>query len=289
MRRAWSAGVTHSGKFFLPHEVFELELVQGAQLVYIYLVCRKSQRHSADNLSCSVISKAVGLCEKTVHTHLRALAGAGLIQVESYGREFSYALCPIWDKVRKSRNTMSLTRSISWMLTKQKWLTGEVFDALFPLPNDVFQLGLKGGDLLVYIYLQYQKGVRSGQCWPSYSTIGAAVGMSRKTVRKHVCALVDKGLMQTENTTVRWEDGHVYNGNLLYTLTPIQQVMKEREDELLAGLKLAAAQRKWDQKVAAMAPGLNVPSGKNYSAVISKGTPGAGARIGPVCGGSGSP
>lgn len=47
---------------------------------------------------------------------------------------------------------------------KQKWITGEVFEAVFPLPNEVFQLGLKAGDLLVCIYLQYQKGVRSGQC-----------------------------------------------------------------------------------------------------------------------------
>ncbi len=35
---------------------------------------------------------------------------------------------------------------------------------MFPLPNEVFQLGLKVDDLLVYLYLQYQKGVRSSQC-----------------------------------------------------------------------------------------------------------------------------
>ena len=108
---------------------------------------------------------------------------------------------------------------------KQEWITGEVFKAVFPLPNEVFQLGLKAGDLLVYIYLQYQKGVRSGQCWPSYTTIGKAVGMSRKTVQKHICALVDKGLIQTENTTVRWIDGRPCNGNLLYTVTPVGQVL----------------------------------------------------------------
>ena len=130
---------------------------------------------------------------------------------------------------------------------KQKWITGEVFETVFPLPNEVFQLGLKAGDLLVYIYLQYQKGVRSGQCWPSYATIGKAVGMSRKTVQKHIGALVDKGLVQTEETTIRRKNGLVYNGSLLYTLKPIQQVMREREKELLAELKLAEAQRKWAQ------------------------------------------
>ena len=131
---------------------------------------------------------------------------------------------------------------------KQTWLTGEVFNAVFPLPNEVFQLGLKAGDLLVYIYLQYQKGARSGQCWPSYATIGKAVGMSRKTVQKHIGALVDKGLVQTEETTIRRKNGLVYNGSLLYTLKPIRQVMREREKELLAELKVAEAQRKWAQR-----------------------------------------
>ena len=131
---------------------------------------------------------------------------------------------------------------------KQAWLTGEVFNAVFLLPNEVFQLGLKAGDLLVYIYLQYQKGVRSGQCWPSYATIGKAVGMSRKTVQKHIGVLVGKGLIQTEETTIRRKNGFVYNASLLYTLKPIQQVMREREEEFLAELKLAEAQRKWAQR-----------------------------------------
>ena len=131
---------------------------------------------------------------------------------------------------------------------KQEWITGEVFKAVFPLPKAVFQLGLKAGDLLVYIYLQYRKGARSGQCWPSYATIGRAVGMSRKTVQKHIGALVDKGLVQPEETTIRRKNGFVYNGSLLYTLKPIQQVIRQHEKEILAELKLAEAQRKWDQR-----------------------------------------
>ena len=131
---------------------------------------------------------------------------------------------------------------------KQEWITGEVFEAVFPLPNEVFQLGLKAGDLLVYIYLQYQKGVQSRQCYPSYATIGAAVGMTRKTVQKHVWSLVNKSLIQTESTTVRRKDGRTCNGNLLYTITPIGQVLKEREKELLAQLKVAGVQRKWAQR-----------------------------------------
>ena len=68
----------------------------------------------------------------------------------------------------------------------------------FPLPNDVFQLGLKSGELLVYIYLQHQKGAHGDQCWPSYSTIGEAVRMSRKTVQKYIGTLIDKELVRAE-------------------------------------------------------------------------------------------
>ena len=141
-----------------------------------------------------------------------------------------------------------MTPRSRWISTKQAWITGEVFDAVFSLPNAVFHLGLKAGELLVYLYLHYQKGVRSGQCWPSYATIGSAVGMGRKTVQKHVRSLIDAGLIQAEDTTIRRRDGRSYNGSLLYTVKPIEQILKEREKKFLAELKLAEAQRKWDRR-----------------------------------------
>lgn len=42
-----------------------------------------------------------------------------------------------------------------WISTKQAWITGEVFEAAFPLPNAAFQLDLKAGELLVYLYLHF--------------------------------------------------------------------------------------------------------------------------------------
>ena len=66
---------------------------------------------------------------------------------------------------------------------------------------------------------------------------------------KHIWALVDKGLIQTEDTTIRRKNGLAYNGSLLYTLKPIKQVLKEREKEMLVELKLAEVQRKWTQRV----------------------------------------
>ena len=103
-------------------------------------------------------------------------------------------------------------------------------------------------ELLVYIYLQYQKGARSDQCWPSYATIGAAVGMSRKTVQKHIGALINKGLVRAEYTSV-FVHGQKANGNLLYTVKPVEQVFREREKALLDKLRQAEAQRKWNEKV----------------------------------------
>ena len=239
--------------FPLPHEMFELGLSHGPLLVYIALVYLKSLRHSTDALSYADIGKLIGLCEKSVRTHLRALEIEGLIQVANNGSKFICTLCPIRDRVEKLRATVpTRTRKISWRSTQQKWLTGEMFKAVFPLPNDVFRLGLKSGELLVYIYLQYQKGVRSDQCWPSYATIGAAVGMTRKTVQKHIGALINKGLVRAEYTQV-FVHGQKVNGNLLYTLKPIEQVFREREKAQLDKLKLAEAQRKWDEKVKRMA------------------------------------
>ena len=239
--------------FPLPHEVFELGLSHGPLLVYISLVYLKSLRHSTDALSCTAISKLVGLCEKSVRTHLCALESEGLIQVANNGSKFICTLCPIRDMVEK-RHAADPTRmqKINWRSTQQKWLTGEMFKAVFSLPNDIFRLGLKPGDLLVYIYLQYQKGARNDQCWPSYATIGAAVGMSRKTVQKHIGTLIDKGLVRAEYTSV-FVHGQKVNGNLLYTIRSVEQVLREREKAQLDKLKQAEAQRKWDEKVKRMA------------------------------------
>ena len=242
MRSAWSATAAPPNEFCLPHEVFKLDLGHGPLLVYLYLIYRKSLRHGADKMSCAVIGKAVGWSEKTVRTHLRALAEAGFIKLKQHGQTFSYTLCPIQGKVCERRSATPRSR---WISTKRPWLTGEVFGAVFPVPNEVFQLGLKPSELLVYIYLHYQKGVRSGQCWPSYATIGKAVGMCRKTAQKHIGSLVNKGLIQAEETITRRKDGRRCNASLRYTVTPIRQVLRVREKEFLGQLKLAEAQRKW--------------------------------------------
>ena len=50
----------------------------------------------------------------------------------------------------------------------------------FPLPNEVFALGLSPGALAVYSYLMYTEDRTTYQCHASYKTIGKAVNMSPK-------------------------------------------------------------------------------------------------------------
>ena len=123
MRQTWPVGMLPPDTFSLPREVFELSLKQGPLLVYLYLIFRKSLKCGADKMSCAVISKAVGLCGKTVRTHLHTLANAGFIKVEYHGPTFSYTLCPVQSNMQE-RSTTPRNR---WISRKQAWITGEVF------------------------------------------------------------------------------------------------------------------------------------------------------------------
>lgn len=118
----------------------------------------------------------------------------------------------------------------------------------FPFPNEIFLLGLCPGELAVYSYLLCCANRETHQCWPSYRTISKAVGMSLNTVRKCVCALVDKGLIHTENTFVITKTGLKRNGNLLYTILPFRAVLDGHYQQQLEASRLAEAQRRWDQQ-----------------------------------------
>lgn len=111
----------------------------------------------------------------------------------------------------------------------------------FPFPNEIFILGLCPGELAVYSYLLCCANRKTNQCWPSYKTIGKAVNLSENTVRKHVCSLVDRGLIQTENTTVMTKAGLKRNGNLLYTIPPFQPILNAHYQQQLDRLALDTA------------------------------------------------
>ena len=96
----------------------------------------------------------------------------------------------------------------------------------FPMPQKIFNLGMNAGEIAVYAYLIFQYKRKTYQCYPSYRTIGDAVGMSRNTVKKYVDALVEKQLIYVEPTKVKTNDGGLRNGNLLYTIRPLNDALE---------------------------------------------------------------
>lgn len=94
----------------------------------------------------------------------------------------------------------------------------------FSLPNDIFELGLKPGELTVYAYLIRCANRKTNQCYPGYPAIAHAVGLSINTVRKHICALADAGLIFSENTLTQKSDGTFRNGPLKYTILPTHKI-----------------------------------------------------------------
>ena len=93
----------------------------------------------------------------------------------------------------------------------------------FPLPNEIFCLNLSCGEIAVYAYLLYRENRKTFKCHPSFRTIGDALKMSRNTVSKYVKSLESKQLIKTEPTEIRTANGVKRNGNLLYTILPIEQ------------------------------------------------------------------
>ena len=106
-------------------------------------------------------------------------------------------------------------------------------------------LGLCPGELAVYAYLRRCENRKTHQCWPSYKTIGKAVGMSENTVAKYVGSLERKGLIRTEPTTVITKAGKKRNGNLMYTILPIEEVIDRCIQRKRDELELATLQAKY--------------------------------------------
>ena len=107
----------------------------------------------------------------------------------------------------------------------------------FPLPNEIFSLGLSTGEIAVYAYLMYCEDRKTFQCHPSYKTIGNAVGMSKNTVKKYVDSLIEKQLITAEPTSVYTQKGEKRNGNLLYTVCPIENARAYHITDVNAVLK----------------------------------------------------
>ena len=108
----------------------------------------------------------------------------------------------------------------------------------FPLPNVIFSLNLSPGEIAVYSYLLYCEDRKTYQCYPSYKTIGRAVGMSTNTVQKYIAVLGEKGFISIKNTSVITKTGQKRNGPLRYTIHPIQEVVDLYHQRQLRKLEL---------------------------------------------------
>ena len=126
------------------------------------------------------------------------------------------------------------------------------FRNYFPLPNEIYALGLNSGEIAIYGYLLFLENRKTHQCWPSYKTIGRAVGMSINTVRKYVQTLEDRQLIRVEPTSVITHDSLKRNGNLLYTIRPIQDAVDYYHDQQMKKAELDAQRRKAAEKLAVL-------------------------------------
>ena len=111
------------------------------------------------------------------------------------------------------------------------YLQNQKMQNFFPVPNEIFSLGLTDGEILVYTFLMRCEDRETFKCHPSYETIGKAIGRSRNSVKKYVQGLESKGLIFTEPTKVNTRDGRVHNGSLCYTILPIRDVVKRYYEE----------------------------------------------------------
>lgn len=107
-------------------------------------------------------------------------------------------------------------------MSYNKWPKRDPIKNFFPVPNEIFSIGLDYWEISLYSYLLRIEDRETFQCYPSYKTIGKSIGMSENTVAKYVRSLEDKGLIYTEPTMVQSRDGRPLNGNLRYTIRPIQ-------------------------------------------------------------------
>lgn len=120
----------------------------------------------------------------------------------------------------------------------------EIRGRAFLVPNAVFQMDLSGGEILVYSYLLYCEDRKTFTCYPSYETIGEAVGMSKNTVSKYVGMLEKKGLIETSKTTIVTRKGAVHNGNLKYHILPIADAEERFDRRQMKRLQAEAARER---------------------------------------------
>ena len=95
----------------------------------------------------------------------------------------------------------------------------------FPMPNEIFNFGLRAGEIALYAFLLKCEDRKTFKCWPSYKTICKALNISKNTVRNYIDKLCEKQLIEVEYTYVYTKNGEKRNGNLMYTIRLVQEAI----------------------------------------------------------------
>ena len=120
----------------------------------------------------------------------------------------------------------------------------------FPVPNILLDMDLPASAVAVYLYLLRSADRKTDQCHPSEATIAKRLHLSRNTVAKYVRLLEERGLIITEHTKIITKNGIKKNGNLLYTMIPLQKVMEQHYEHQFNVLERTTERRKAQAKLA---------------------------------------
>lgn len=118
----------------------------------------------------------------------------------------------------------------------------------FPMPNEIFNLGLRAGEIALYAFLLKCEDRKTFKCWPSYRTIGKALNVSKNTVKKYVNNLYEKRLINIEYTDIYTKDGKKLNGSLMYTIRPIQEAIDYSLEKLFEKKELEHKKSKIEKR-----------------------------------------
>ena len=130
-------------------------------------------------------------------------------------------------------------------MKRSLWPARDSVRDYYPLPKEIFSLGLNAAEIAIYAYLLFCEDRQTFKCWPSYRKISEAVGLSPNTIRKHIRLLEERSLLITEPTLVITKDGKTRNGNLLFTIQPIQAALQQDYDRQMQKLDENMAKRKY--------------------------------------------
>ena len=120
----------------------------------------------------------------------------------------------------------------------------------FPVLNILLDMDLPASAVAVYLYLLRSADRKTNQCHPSEATIAKRLHLSRNTVAKYVRLLEERGLIITEHTKIITKNGIKKNGNLLYTIIPLQKVMEQHYEQQFNALERTTERRKVQAKLA---------------------------------------